>query len=108
MVNVVWTKQALAWLKEVHDYIKEDNPIAAKRTVKNIKLKTQVIKSHPDSGYYHEHEFGSQYQVRILLYGHYRIAYLMNTKETAYIIGVFHGSLSLDRHFTIPFDEVDS
>ncbi len=108
MVKVIWTQQALVWLKEIHDYINQDNPSAAKRTVKNIKQKTQIIKSHPKAGYLHEHDFGDEYQVRILLYGHYRVAYLINSKDTVYIIGVFHGSLSLDRHFTIPVNEINN
>ena len=37
-------------------------------------------------------------EVRILLYGHYRIAYLIKDTETIDILGVFHGALTIERY----------
>jgi plasmid stabilization system protein ParE len=38
-------------------------------------------------------------EVRILLYGHYRIAYLRRKLgDFVDVLGVFHGSLDLDRY----------
>jgi plasmid stabilization system protein ParE len=36
--------------------------------------------------------------VRIVLYGHYRIAYLIASEQRIDILGVFHGSLSIERY----------
>ncbi|MCY1554971.1 hypothetical protein D9M68_915870 [compost metagenome] len=37
--------------------------------------------------------------LRVLLYGHYRIAYLHHTPDRiVYIVGVFHGALDIDRY----------
>lgn len=48
-------------------------------------------------------EIGHRYQasprnVRILLYGHYRIAYLVKDDGSIDILGVFHGSLDITRY----------
>jgi len=36
--------------------------------------------------------------IRVLLYGHYRIAYLIRGKDYIDILGVFHGALDIDRY----------
>ncbi|MCF7964761.1 MAG: hypothetical protein K9L79_04380 [Methylobacter tundripaludum] len=38
--------------------------------------------------------------IRILLYSHYRIAYLIKTSESIDILGVFHGALDINRLLT--------
>ncbi|WP_303702149.1 hypothetical protein [Flexistipes sinusarabici] len=37
-------------------------------------------------------------EVRIILYGHYRIAYLLRKPSSIDILGVFHGALDIDRY----------
>ena len=37
--------------------------------------------------------------VRILLYGHYRVAYLIKSNQDIDILGVFHGALDIERYF---------
>lgn len=73
MAEVVWTDEALAWLREIHDYIAEDNPSAAARVVQGISQRVDQLEQHPESGYRYE---DSTRHVRILVYGNYRIAYL--------------------------------
>lgn len=52
--------------------------------------------SVPERGYrYHERP---DQTIRILLYGHYRIAYLVRDQGDIDILGVFHGALSIDRY----------
>jgi hypothetical protein len=33
-----------------------------------------------------------------LLYGHYRVAYLIRDENTIHILGVLHGALDIDGH----------
>jgi len=40
----------------------------------------------------------SHRHVRIVLYGHYRIAYLIKDNGDIDILGVFHGSLDISRY----------
>jgi plasmid stabilization system protein ParE len=98
MVELRWTDEAQTWLRDIFDYIASDNPQAAARVVEGIYAHAQVLLGFPDVGYrYRQVEEG---EIRILLYGHYRIAYLHRSDKTSVdILGVFHGTLDIDRYF---------
>lgn len=97
MAEINWTREAVAWLRDIHDYIALDNPAAAIRVVTGIQERTQVLREFPEIGYKYRSE--SEGDVRILLYGRYRIAYLIKSPESVDILGVFHGALDMDRIF---------
>lgn len=42
--------------------------------------------------------WASSRHVRILLYGHYRIAYVIKDDGNIDILGVFHGSLDISKY----------
>ena len=96
MAEVNWTQESQTWLKDIYDYIAADNPEAAARTVSGIYERAQLLKQHPEVGY--KYETSSSRDVRILLYGHYRITYIIKTENTIDILGVFHGALDIDRY----------
>jgi toxin ParE1/3/4 len=96
LAEINWTSEAHAWLKDIYDYIALDNRDAAARTVSGIFLKTQLLKHHPKLG--HHYDFPGSRQIRILHYGHYRIAYLIRPDENIDILGVFHGALDIERY----------
>jgi len=96
MVEIRWTEEAHQWLRDIYDYIALDNPSAAQRVVSGIYEKAQILGRFPEIGHkYREVEDG---EIRVLLYGHYRIAYFIKTKSTVDILGVFHGALDIDRY----------
>jgi len=45
-----WTRIALQDLRYLHEYIAEDNPLAASRMVARIQDATQRLKKHPQMG----------------------------------------------------------
>jgi len=96
MVNINWTNEAEFWLKDIHDYIAQDNPRIAKKVVNEIYQKVQILKSFSQIGYPYEND--EDKEIRILLYGHYRIAYLIKDKNSIDILGVFHGALAIERY----------
>jgi len=96
MAEIVWTVQADKWLKDIHDYIAQDDPDAATRVVSGIYDKAQLLRDFPEIGYKYRSE--PEGDIRILLYGHYRIAYLFKRKEQIDILGVFHGAMEIDRY----------
>lgn len=98
MAEISWTGEAEKWLKEIHDYIAEDNPDAAIRVVSGIYQKTALLHDFPEIGYRYRSE--PEGDIRILLYGHYRIAYLVKGKGGIDILGVFHGALEIERYLT--------
>ena len=96
MAKINWTFEAELWLKDIHDFIAKDNPNAATRVISGIYKNVQILKDFPEIGYKYKGEPESE--IRILLYGHYRIAYLIRNKDNIDILGVFHGALDIERY----------
>lgn len=96
MAELTWTAEAERWLRDVHDFIAQDNPAAAARTVEAIYQKAQLLQDFPESGYRYLQR--PDRHIRILLHGHYRIAYLITAAGHIDILGVFHGALDIDRY----------
>jgi toxin ParE1/3/4 len=96
MAEIKWTDEANKWLKDIFDYIALDNPSAASKVVSGIYEKAQVLRDFPEIGFKYRSE--PEGDIRILLYGHYRIAYLVKDREEIHILGVFHGALDIDRY----------
>ena len=96
MAEIGWTEEAYRWLRDIHDYIAADNPVAAQKVVAGIYEKVQVLRRFPQIGYKLRTEADGD--IRILLYGHYRIAYFLKPQGSIDILGVFHGALDLDRY----------
>lgn len=94
MAELVWTLESEHWLKDIFEYIAQDNPVAAEVVITGIYDRAQSLLQFPESGYRYE---GNANNVRILLYGHYRIAYRI-VGEKITILGVFHGALAIERY----------
>ena len=48
MAEIVWTAEAETWLKDIYDYISEDNPEAAAKVVQGIYIPAgSAISSFP-------------------------------------------------------------
>ena len=95
MGEVRWTDEAARWLAEIHDYIATDNPAAARRTARAIYELAQTLTAFPERGY--RYEAPLKRHIRIVLYGHFRIAYLVKPSGDVDILGVFHGALDIRR-----------
>jgi plasmid stabilization system protein ParE len=96
MARLNWTQEAETWLRDIYEYIAQDNPAAAARVVEGIYERAQILSEFPQIG--HRYEGIADREVRILLYGHYRIAYLIKSEEDIDILGVFHGALNIQRY----------
>ena len=75
MAILNWTYEAERWLREIHTYIAIDSPKSANQVIAGIYKKAQLLKDFPEIGYQYRTE--PEGDIRILLYGHYRIAYLI-------------------------------
>ncbi len=95
MAAVVWTEEAQRWLRDIYDYIAADNPHAAAATVQGIYDRAQGLSEFPEMGSRH---WASDRHVRVLLYGHYRIAYLVKDGGGIDVLGVFHGALDISKY----------
>jgi len=98
MAEIRWTEEAANWLKKIHDYIAQDSPSAAAKVISSIYENVKLLKSFPELG--HKYRSEPEGDIRILLYGHYRIAYMIKENESIEIIGVFHGAMDIERYLT--------
>ena len=96
MAEIRWTEESAQWLKDIYEYISADNLIAAEKVISTIFKKVQLLRDYPEIG--HEYHTVTGRKVRILLYGHYRITYLIKKSGNIDILGIFHGSLDIDRY----------
>ena len=83
-------------LEDIFEHIASENPSAASEVIEGIFQRAQVLLDFPESGYRYE---SSPENVRVLLYGHYRIAYVVRVDSNIDILGVFHGALDLEKYF---------
>lgn len=95
MAKLNWTSEAERWLKDIYDYIAADKPAAAARVIDGIYEKAQLLTQFPAAGHRYE---SAEDEIRILLYGHYRITYRIRTDADIDVLGVFHGALDIDRY----------
>lgn len=96
MAEIRWSQEAVTWLEDIHSYIAQDDPAAARRVIKGIYDKAQVLRDFPRLGHHYRTE--PEGEVRVLLYGHYRIAYLSRNDDEVEILGVFHAALDIDQY----------
>ena len=96
MAEINWTRESEIWLKDIYDYVAANDAEAAVRTIVSIYEKAQLLRNHPKLG--HRYEAEESREIRILLYEHYRITYLIKPDGNIDILGVFHGALDIDRY----------
>jgi plasmid stabilization system protein ParE len=97
VAQVTWTREAQVWLRDIFDFIAAGNPAAAGRVVAGIQASGQSLKKHPRLGERYPHI--TDREVRVLVHGHYRIAYLIRAGSSDIdILGVFHGALPIERY----------
>jgi plasmid stabilization system protein ParE len=96
VATVVWTEEAERWLLKIHDYIAKDSPANAFNVVQAIYSKAQILERFPELGYAYQSPSGRE--VRILLWGHYRIVYVKRPVDAVDVLGVFHGAMELDQY----------
>jgi plasmid stabilization system protein ParE len=96
MAILNWTYEAERCLREIHTYIAIDSPKSANQVIAGIYKKAQLLKDFPEIGYQYRTE--PEGDIRILLYGHHRIAYLIRSQQQIDILGVFHGAMAIENH----------
>jgi len=88
MMRLFWTKESLARLKEIEDYIATDNPQAAIAFIDKIITKAESLLEHPEKGRIVPELAISQ--IREIIYKNYRVVYLLK-KNSIEILTVFEG-----------------
>lgn len=87
-MKIIWSPLSIDRATEIARYIAQDNPSAAKKWVKTLFDKVQLLKSSPQSGRVVPETHNED--IRELLYGNYRIIYRLEEKRIS-ILTVRHG-----------------
>ncbi|MBI2434018.1 MAG: type II toxin-antitoxin system RelE/ParE family toxin [Candidatus Hydrogenedentes bacterium] len=95
MAKVRWSEEASSWLTAIHDYVARDDIDAADKIILGIYHRAEILETFPRCGHFYTSSGADE--IRILLFGHYRIAYVIDEDDCANILGVFHGSLDIER-----------
>jgi plasmid stabilization system protein ParE len=93
-MRAVWTKNALAQLADIHQYISLDSKRYAIHMVDRITGRIKQIRQFPNSGQMVP-EFNDP-SIRELLEGPYRIIYRVEPKRIA-VLALIHGARTLTR-----------
>jgi len=93
MVSVNWTVQARDDLKSIANYISRDSVHYAKLQVIRIRLRINILKSHPKSGK-KVAEINNQ-NIRELVEANYRIIYKIVSKHQIDILTIHHSARDL-------------
>lgn len=98
MAALKWTPEALRWLEDIHRYIARDNPRAAAKVIDGIVKKAELVANF--SGIGTRMRVEPEGDVRMIMYGHYRIAYLCRLDvDVIEVLGVFHDALDIEKYF---------
>ncbi len=97
MAIINWTDEAKFWLKYIYEYIAQDNQVAAEKVIKGIYEQVDLLKIFPKIGY--KTNILPDKQIRLILYGHYRIAYVIIDDINIEILAILHGKMNIDAVF---------
>ena len=97
MVELNWTNEAKYWLRYIYEYIAQYDINAAQKVIDGICQKVELLAIFPDIGYKYENP--SITDIRIIVYGHYRIAYLAVSKTRIDILAIIHGRMDINKYF---------
>lgn len=88
--------EAARWLEDIHDHSASESPSSAHRVVIGIHKKIQLLRDHPRLGQRYEPVVDRE--VREILFGHYRIAYLVKSELRIETLGIFHAAMEIKRY----------
>jgi plasmid stabilization system protein ParE len=95
--EIVWTEESKRWLRVIWEYIARDSVTAADKTIDGIWEKAQMLSRFPEAGF--KYPLAGRDDVRVLVFGNYRIAFTLNDPNIVTVLGVFHAALDIDRYF---------
>ncbi len=93
MVQINWTHQAKADLKEISDYISKDSKRYAEFEVKRIRQRIEILKKFAFAGKINE-EKGEE-NIRELIERNYRIIYRIISEKRIDILTIHHSARDL-------------
>ncbi|MCL2117606.1 MAG: type II toxin-antitoxin system RelE/ParE family toxin [Planctomycetaceae bacterium] len=85
--EIVWTAEAKCMLLKIFDGLANDSTTVATSVAHSIYRKVQRLQESPQIGWCYPHT--AKRDVRIMLFGHYRIAYEIHGSGYIVILGAY-------------------
>ncbi|MEZ5006561.1 MAG: type II toxin-antitoxin system RelE/ParE family toxin [Chitinophagales bacterium] len=95
MVQINWTIQAINDLKSIAEFISKDSKAYAKLQVGRIRSRTEILKTHNNSGRIVP-EINLP-KIRELIEGNYRIIYTIVSENQVDILTIHHNARDLSK-----------
>ena len=90
-MNLIFSREFYNDFNDVIDYIKRDNPLAARNFARKVLDRIKLLKDHPELG--KEIDDPRLKGIRILIIGNYIVLYEIDTKKDNVLIhGFCHGA----------------
>jgi plasmid stabilization system protein ParE len=94
MARLTWTSEAASSIRDIYHSIARNRPETAQRTIESLLNKAESLVEYPDQG--HAYRFSPDgLEIRVIRYGNFRIAFLIEEAESIVVLGVFHGLIFL-------------
>ena len=90
-----WTAEAARCLQDIREYLAERSPQAASSTLAGIYRLGNSLDHFPERGFRYQTRSGRD--VRVVIFGHYRLVYRAAATGDFVILGIFHGAMDLGR-----------
>ena len=98
MVRIRWNEEAIIDIDEIANFIAEDSIVYAQIQVERFFDRVEILKKTPKAG--KRVEEVSDFNVRELVEGNYRIIYQIKSVSEIEILCVIHGMRLLKNHTT--------
>jgi toxin ParE1/3/4 len=99
VVQVNWTPEAVEWLRRIYDYLSPENLRIAEKVILEIIQKADLLEHNPRLG--SRLDQWSEYEIRMMVYGNYRIVYRNVSEAQIDVLGVFHGAMDLAKYLDL-------
>lgn len=89
MEQIIWSKLALNDIDSIHNYIAQESPYYARKTIEGFLIRVEVLSEYPQIG--REVPEYAKADIKELIEGNYRIFYQIKKKGIS-IIRVHHSA----------------
>jgi len=89
MEQVIWSKRALLDIESIHNYIDQESPYYARKTIEGFLIRVEILYKYPQIG--REVPEYPKADIKELVEGNYRIFYRIRKKGIS-IIRVHHSA----------------
>lgn len=92
--TILWSGPALKDLRQIRDYVRRDNPVAAGNLARRIRDRISSLRDHPLAGRKVPEMEATGY--REVIVSPYRIVYEVAGKKKVIVLRVWHGRRDLE------------